>query len=178
MSRYFLLISFFFFSYIYSESLESSTSSNKTLQFYQASIATQKTKETIADAGKEAITAIGSKSALFVSMGNAYSQIKENVLAIESFHQAIQLNPKSPSIHNRLGLALSTIAFYRQAESAYKAAIAFATTESAKITYYMNLIKTLEKLEETEDVKSSLEQVLKIDPAYAPAISMKNALQS
>ncbi len=137
------------------------------------------TRTLINSIGKEAIEATGQRSAIYTALGDAYIGAQDYNNAVNSYRSAINLNPRSATTYNKLGLALMHISYYRQAEVAFKSAIAFVPTRNinSRLIYLTNLSIVFENLKDYTKANNIIKDILALNATYQPALEVQNRIQ-
>ncbi len=146
-------------------------------QAYSELIELATTREQIMNIGNEAIRAVGQRSQLYTAMGNAYMNARDYNNAVSAYRNAVNLNPRSATSYNRLGLALLRIGFYHQAEVAFRSAIAYsrAGTQS-NLNYRANLAVAYENQKDITRARQTAAAVLAADHDNTTALEVQRRI--
>ncbi len=147
------------------------------MQAYAELIELSTTRAQIVQVGNEAIAAVGQRFQIHTALGNAYMNARDYNGAVNSYRTAIGLNPKSATGYNRLGLALMRISYFRQAEVAFRAAMAYSTPNTAVyLSYKSHLAIVYENLKEYDKAKTVVQEVLQVNSNHATALQVQSRL--
>jgi tetratricopeptide (TPR) repeat protein len=110
-------------------------------------------------------------NALF-ELGSLYATGGDNLMAAQTFHKLVELNPSSPAAHNNFASSLSMTGKYHEAEEEFEKALALAP-ELASSHYGMGI--ALYNLKQYPAAISELKRALSLNPNYADA---KNKIET
>lgn len=149
----------------------------RNIQAYARLIETATTRAQIVKFGNEALTAVGPRSQIHTALGNAYMKARDFNNAINSYRTAVSLNPRSATSYNRLGLALMRLAYFRQAEVAFRSAMAYTAPNTAQFLMYKTYLGiTFENLKEYDKAKKVISEILVVNPKLDIALEVQQRL--
>lgn len=149
----------------------------KNIQAYSDLIELATTRAQIVKFGNEALAAIGPRFQIYTSLGNAYLKAQDYNNAINSYRTAVSLNPRSATGFNRLGLALMRLGYFRQAEVAFRSAMAYSRINTpSNLMYKTHWGLALENLKEYDKAKKVIGEVLIVNPSLNLALEAQRRL--
>jgi tetratricopeptide (TPR) repeat protein len=119
----------------------------------------------------KAIQNIGGSANLYLIVGDENKFLGDNQKALISYQFALRLMPSDPNIYNLIGLTLLRMAYYNQAEAAFKAAIFFGSGWNAftRGMFYNNLAVANEAMHDLQSAYRNFQAAVRLYPAFKTA---------
>ncbi|MGL4367990.1 MAG: tetratricopeptide repeat protein [Brevinemataceae bacterium] len=150
----------------------------KDREAYLELISMANTRTKIYEISETALKEVGASASLYTAIGNAYVNIKDFNNAVNAFRQSVNLNPKSATAYNRLGLSLMNLKLYHQAEVAFKVATYLAGNKNAKLLYLYHTALALENSGFYSDAEEKINEILILNPKYPNGSETLQRIQS
>jgi predicted TPR repeat methyltransferase len=98
------------------------------------------------------------------NLGTAYFEDKRFAAAVASYRRAVEIDPESASDHFRLGRALEALGTTESAIESYRHSLALEPTSSSTFAQLVQLLLSLERIDEAEATFQSWREGLPEDP--------------